>query len=100
LFRDRGASPDLPATLVESILLGTPPIVSNVLYSKIFSKYNYPLVVKDVTQEAVSELIDEYASKEKYMLLMNTLRKISKELKEKYSYDINVCSKRLMSHFE
>ena len=86
-FRARFAGPDVPAALVESFLLGVPPIISEVLLFDVLKKHKYPLVIDRISAGSIKKCLQENIKNEKdYEDIVNLCHLISKDIVSKYSY--------------
>lgn len=89
-FRVKLAGPDVPAALIESILLGVPPIISKILMFDILYMHNYPLVIDRISSDSVKKCIeDNVKSRENYQKIINLCRLISRDIIKKYSYNFS-----------
>lgn len=89
-FRAKFAGPDVPAALIESLLLGVPPVISKVLLFDILKRYNYPLVIDHVCADSIIKCIENNVrNNEDYGRIVNLCRLIGKEIVNKYSYNFS-----------
>lgn len=87
-FRTKIAGPDVPAALIESFLIGTPPIISKVLLFDILKKHRYPLVIDRISSDAIKECIETHVKNKKdYINIVNLCHSIRKDIIKRYSYD-------------
>ena len=86
-YRSKFGGPDIPATLIESFLLGTPPIISKVLLFDILEKHDYPLVIDSISAASIKKSIERHIkNNQDYTKLLRTCLIIRQEIIEKYGY--------------
>lgn len=92
-FRTKIGGPDVPAALIESFLLGVPPIISKVLLFDVLEQHNYPLVIDSISAESVKKCIEEnIKNRDDYKKIINICYLISRDIIRKYGYDFSLSS--------
>lgn len=90
LFRTKLGGPDIPAALIESFLLGVPPIISRPLVFDILARYKYPLVLDHISPTGVMDIVEKTVKNNTdYQRLIRLCFWIRKDLVNNYSYDFS-----------